>query len=119
MSDTLAEHTPLEERALFMAQLILSYSPESLWANQSPTMYAMMYNEAYKVMKAVGIEPEVNIRCWFWQLDEYVTGRNHKKYLREVRMKSAPRLHLGLVHWLHPDRDERLSDAEFVQLWRN
>lgn len=113
------QHTELEKQALSLASLILSYSPQSAFANLYPDVYAMFYARARAVMLDVGIVPDENIRCWFWQLDTYTSGRNNDKHLKRARQETSPRLNIGLNVWEHPVDGHRLSDAEFVHLWRN
>ena len=116
--DEMQNKTNLEAKALQAASLITSYSPNSKWANDSPAMYAIFMSQARDIMKAAGIEPEENIRCWFWQIDTAITGRKNTRNLKREHLKASPRLSSGMHHFLN-DNGEMMSDDEFRILFPN
>lgn len=118
MQDSNETLKTIEGESLALVALILSYSPESAFANQSPTMYGMLFCGAKRVLEACGIVPDENIRCWFWQLDAF---RNGQKVTYPKSMKGlydTPWLNTEMQHWETPD-GRRISDSEFRMRWRN
>lgn len=112
--------TKLELEGLSLAELIVSYSPETLFANETPTMYGMLFASARRVMEACGITPHENIRCWFWQIQLKRHDGNDKKADKMIEQYSQMRSpHLNKFHsWEYPV-GIRLSDNDFRRLFPN
>jgi hypothetical protein len=115
------ESTPLEREALKMAELITSYSPESAWANESPLQYALFMSYARRAMVEAGIEPDANLRCWFWQIQLHLhSGADGAQIqVEKARLKPAPELKNGVGLWVLPGSTEVLSEDEFRRLYPN
>ena len=107
--------TDLERQALNVAALITSYSPDSAWANQSPSHYALFLHSAYFVMFEAGITPDENIRCWFWQIDELLTGDDNSEKIAQERLKPSPKFEGGLFR--NPDGTP-MSNQQFITRYR-
>lgn len=116
----IVELTRLELKGLNLAELIVSYSPESQFANETPTMYGMLFASARLVMEAYGIVPHENIRCWFWQIQLKRKDGDDKKAEKMIEQYSQMRSpHLNRFHsWEYPI-GIRLSDKDFRRLFPN
>lgn len=111
--------TDLETAGLLLAELIVSYSPETQFANETPTMYGMLFAQARRVMEAYGITPHENVRCWFWQIQERRDRDKAKcrRMIEDYAKRRSPILN-KFHRWEYPAGHE-LSDNEFRALFPN